>query len=294
GLSSLAEALRMENYEVADLLLLGNDRIPEDCTLLVIAGPDEDIVKPEQNIIFDYLVHGGKVLLLIDPIKKVPMVRSIANAFGIVPAEDIVIDPNGNRLAGNYLTPVVNQYGRHPITEDFKLFSFFPQARSISVAPRLPDAVTVTVLGKTGESAYGETSTDTLVLTGKTQYEAPQDSKGPVSIAAAAEMEIVIPPADSGSAGTPGTSRIVVFGDSDFTGNANFRLSGNRDLVLNSVNWLAEEEDLISIRPSEVLNQPVLLSSEQGRVVFWLPVIGLPALFALAGVLINIRNRRSP
>jgi ABC-type uncharacterized transport system involved in gliding motility auxiliary subunit len=76
---------------------------------------------------------------------------------------------------------------------------------------------------------------------------------------------------------------VVVFGDSDFAVNSNLRLSGNRDLILNAINWLAEEEDLISIRPVDELQQPVLLTATQGRFVFWIPVVALPALVLLIG-----------
>ncbi|MBU8922496.1 MAG: GldG family protein [Bacteroidales bacterium] len=293
GLSSLSEALRMENFGIADFLPLGSEEVPHDCKLLVIAGPKNDFLKPERNLIFDYLTSGGNVLLLLDPIVDIPYIASIASAFGIGIGDDIIIDKFGKTLAGNYLTPVVNQYGKHPITDQFRLFSFFPQARSVNVRESLPDAVTVTILGKTDEEAYAETSIDTLLDIGKTQYEAPDDIPGPISLIASGEMELPPAPGDTLSDTPSKITRVVVFGDSDFTANGNIRLSGNRDLILNTINWLAEEEDLISIRPADRLNQPVLLSSRQGLVVFWLSVIGFPALFALAGLFVTLRIRRS-
>ncbi|MCK4538609.1 MAG: GldG family protein [Candidatus Krumholzibacteria bacterium] len=293
GLSSLAEALRIENFETADFLPLGSDKIPSDCKLLVIAGPKKDILRPERNLIFDYLTSGGNILLLLDPIAEIPYIVSVASAFGIGVGDDIIIDTFGKTLAGNYLTPVVNQYGTHPITDQFRLFSFFPQARSINVRENLPDGVIVTILGKTDDEAYAETSIDTLLNIGKTQFEAPDDLPGPISLIAAGEMGLPPAPGDTLFDSPEKKTRAVVFGDSDFTANGNIRLSGNRDLILNTINWLAEEEDLISIRPADRLNQPVLLSSRQGLVVFWLSVIGFPALFALAGLFVTLRIRRS-
>jgi len=106
-------------------------------------------------------------------------------------------------------------------------------------------------------------------------------------------MTIVPTGAQSSGAKEELTSRIVVFGDSDFAANSDLKLSGNRDLILNSLNWLAEDEDLISIRPVDNINQPVLLSTRQGRVVFWLSLVALPAIFAVAGILIELGRRRS-
>ena len=292
GLSSLKEALELESFDVKEFLPLGNDRIPDDCTILVLAGPREDLLKAEQKIILDYLVSGGNALFLLEPVTDIPVITGITSAFGIKPVDDIVVDPNGKMLVDNFLTPVVNQYGKHPITEGFRLFSFFPQARSLSVMEKLPDATTVTVLGKTENKAYGETNIDTLMTIGKTQYESLSDVTGPVTIALVGEMELVLGRPDSVGS-SPGYSRLIVFGDSDFTGNSNFRLSGNRDLIMNSINWLAEEEDLVAVRPADVLNQPVLISKKEGLAVFWISVVAFPSLFGIAGLFVFIRKRQT-
>jgi ABC-type uncharacterized transport system involved in gliding motility auxiliary subunit len=126
------------------------------------------------------------------------------------------------------------------------------------------------------------------LLEGQTQFEPSEDIKGPVDIAVASVM---LSPPDSSSRAPE--SRVVVFGDSDFAGNSNLRLSGNRDLLLNTVNWLAEAEDMISIRPADDLQQPVLLTATQGRFVFWIPVVALPALVLLAGAVILTWRKRT-
>ena len=293
GFSSLRDAIRAENFEVREFIPLGSGGVPEDCSILAIAGPTKDIFEPEQNLVFDYLTRGGKAILLIDPVPDLPLISAVSAAFGIRINDDIIVDRYGKMLAGNYLTPVVNQYGKHPITEGFRLFTFFPMSRSIGVLPSLPDAVTVTILCKTDREAYAETAIDTLLSIGKTQYEGGKDVAGPISLAAAGEMAIVPTGAQSSGERAELSSRIVVFGDSDFAANSDLKLSGNRDLILNSLNWLAEDEDLISIRPAENINQPVLLSTRQGRVVFWLSLVALPAIFAVAGILIELGRRRS-
>lgn len=293
GYSGLVESITLENYDVRELSMTDAGGIPEDCRLLIIAGPRADILKAEQNMILDYLTLGGKALFLLDPVADIRHISGITSAYGIEPGDDIVIDHYGNMLTGNYLTPVINQYGTHPITEDFRLFSFFPQARSLRISVQPPNGVTVTAICRTNQRAYAESSIDTLMIAGKTQYVGGEDLPGPITIGAVGELIVEVATAGTGDSTYTSVSRIAVFGDSDFAGNSNLKLSGNRDLVMNTVNWLTEEEDLIAIRPGDSFSQPVLLSVRQGSVVFWLPVVGLPALVALTGILLFVRKRRS-
>ena len=280
GISTLMEALQAENFEVRDLVAITAERIPDECDILIIAGPEKDIIKHEQNLILDYLISGGRALFLVDPMTEITNIEGILAAYGVLLGNDVIVDRQGKLLAGNFLTPVVNSYGKHPITEGFRHFSFFPQARSLIVLKDTPPSLEVTVLGMTNEGTYSETDMSTL-LEGQTQYEPSEDTKGPIDIAVASAMNF-----SSDSVSTVIESRVVIFGDSDFAGNSNLRLSGNRDLLLNAVHWLAEAKDLISIRPPDDIQQPVLLTATQGRFVFWIPVVALPALVLLTGAAI--------
>jgi len=88
-------------------------------------------------------------------------------------------------------------------------------------------------------------------------------------------------------------ARVVVVGDSDFATNAFVNLSGNKDLFLNTLSWLAEEENLIAIRPKERANTPIFLTAAQGQVLFWLPVVVVPAVLLVSGTSVVLRRRRS-
>jgi ABC-type uncharacterized transport system involved in gliding motility auxiliary subunit len=291
GLSQLKSAVEAENYELKDLFTL-RDSIPKDCEMLLIPGPEKDLFPEERIMIERYLAAGGKLLMLVDPLTELPQVDSLAAAYGIEITNSIIIDRFGKILAGNYFTPVVNKYGSHPITEGFRLASFFPQARALEITAKRPEGLSVTVLASTGGSAYAERNIPN-VLKGKTQFESDQDLPGPVNVAEVATKDI-------GPKTTPGAaqrespkSRVVVFGDSDFTTNAYIGLSGNKDLILNTISWLAEEADLIAIRAKNPVSQPVVLVTRQGRVIFWLPVVGLPALFIVLGIIVLVHRRRA-
>jgi ABC-type uncharacterized transport system involved in gliding motility auxiliary subunit len=90
---------------------------------------------------------------------------------------------------------------------------------------------------------------------------------------------------------TKDKSRIVAYGTSSLAANQFLNLQGNRDFFLNTVSWLAEEEDQISIRPKDTRSAPVFLSAQQGQAVFLLPVVVLPALVLAGGIVAVVRRR---
>lgn len=292
GLSGLRSSVEAEGYAIRNLLTL-RDSIPSDCAILLIPGPEKDLYASERGMIERFMSEGGSILVLIDPLADAPRIEGIAAGYGIEVTRSIVVDRFARLVSGNYLTPVVNQYGNHPITEGFRLASFFPQVRAVLAAKDKPSGVEIEVLASTGASAFGEMNL-AEVLKGKTQYEPDRDLAGPLGVAVVAKKEIASPPARNGEAGG-GTryGRIVVFGDSDFASNAYLGLSGNRDLILNTIGWLAEEEDLIAVRAKDPVSQPVILNMRQGRTVFWLPVVGLPVLVGCIGVFVLVHRRRS-
>ena len=118
------------------------------------------------------------------------------------------------------------------------------------------------------------------------------DKSGPIAIGAALSINAPEPPAapapaadSTGSNGekppTPQT-RVVVIGDSDFASNGALGIQGNRDLFVNTVNWLAQQENLIAIRPRDPSDRRVSLTADQERRIFYLTVLLIPvAIFGL-------------
>lgn len=291
GLSEMKRAVEAESYGIRDLLTL-RDTIPHDCVILMIPGPEKDIFPQERSVIERFLAEGGNVLVLIDPLTELPQIDSLVSGYGIEVTKSVIVDRFGKLLAGNYLTPVVNKYGNHPITEGFRMASFFPQARALRAAKNKPAGVAVQVLASTGESAYAETNIED-VLKGKTQYEGDTDLAGPVDVAVVATKEAPTAAVAGAEANRARHSRLVTFGDSDFASNSYLNLAGNKDLILNTIGWLAEEADLIAVRAKNPVSQPIILNVKQGRVAFWLPVVGLPAIVGVIGVLVLIAKRKT-
>ena len=89
----------------------------------------------------------------------------------------------------------------------------------------------------------------------------------------------------------PKKATLVVIGDSDFASNQYFNFSGNGDLFLNTASFLAEEENLISIRPKERKSSPVSLTRSQGMYILMLGLL-TPSLVIYIGVRTWWRRRR--
>ena len=122
---------------------------------------------------------------------------------------------------------------------------------------------------------------------GKAEYQEGKDTKGPVTIGAVTAVETQI----KDEAGKKKYAKIVVYGDSDFANNTNLNLAGNKDLFLNTIGWLAEEEDLIAIRSKNSESNACCTHCNTGRLIFWLPVIVFPSIVLATGLLIYNRRR---
>ncbi len=290
GLSVVKEALEKDGFQVESLLLLQAGEIPADTKLLIIPGPEKPIAQEEQKIIENYLNTGGSVLLLLDPQSKFGMER-LLERWNINVPDSFVIDPMSKLFGGDYAAPVVSQYVVHPITQDFALPTIFPLLRMVK-SGKAGDIKTTEFL-QTGASSWGET--DLVALNeGKSQFDETTDFKGPVPVAVIATREIPVQktkqkPGDGETKTSASTSidtkqaHLVVIGDSDFVGNKYFNFSGNGDLFLNTTSFLAEEKNLISIRPKERKNSPLSLTSAQGTFILMLGVF-TPALVVLMGI----------
>ncbi|HXH27550.1 MAG TPA: hypothetical protein VNL37_00795, partial [Candidatus Polarisedimenticolia bacterium] len=87
-------------------------------------------------------------------------------------------------------------------------------------------------------------------------------------------------------------ARLLLFGDSDFLSNAYFNASGNGDLALNGIAWLAEQGELVSIRPKTSVPRLVILSATQLRYSFWTIVALAPIGITAVGVGVWVRRKR--
>ena len=115
------------------------------------------------------------------------------------------------------------------------------------------------------------------------------DLAGPVAVAIAGTP--VVDTAGASEEEAPPEPRLVVFGDSDFAANHAIEAVRNRDLFVNSVNWLVGDVESITIRPAISRASRVLLSNADLNMLRPLTLFVLPELLMVAGVLVWWRRR---
>ena len=286
GLSQVKGALEKTSYEVKDLLLARESKVPDDAAIVVLAGPQKDLFPNEVDALAGYVAKAGKVFFLVDPFQA-PGLGPLIDRYGLTLGNDVIIDvnPQGRLLGAGPEIPVVVDYVSHPITRDFRFATLFPVARTVTVKDKLPQGVTAQGLARTSAESWAETNQE-QIRTGQVRPD-PGEARGPLTVAAVATVEAKEAPAGRKDA----KARVVVVGDSDFVSNGFLNVSGNRDFFLNTVSWLAEEENLIAVRPKESRTNPVFLTAAQDQVLFWVPVVLLPLAMVVAGGYAVARKR---
>jgi len=290
GYFLVKEAIERENHDVRELQLLSVAKIPEDASVLVISGPGTNFLQVELDKISDYINQGGRVLFMLDPGGANGLMTYLAD-LGFEVGNDLIIDTLSQVYGANYLTPVVVNYNkRHPVTNGFELTTFFPAARSVHI--KEDPAKGRYDLAKTSDKSWtvkGELTEADL------KFNPDKHTRGPISIVAVAAVEVLLneKKTESIQENMKTWGKIIVVGDSDFVSNTHLKLAGNKDFFLNMINWLAEENVLISIRRKEPGLTPLMLTRAQGKIVFWCSMVIVPSLVLVIGIGVTLRRRRS-
>lgn len=286
GFSGAADALRNENYRVESLLLATRGEVPEDADVVVIAGPVRPFLPEETRILERHLRGGGAMLVLVDPRANTDLYGPLEE-WGVTLGEDVIVD-RVQGLFGRATTPFAAGYGEHPITAGMRDVTMFHVARSVKARPGAGDFVELVL---TGEEAWGETNLDLFFAEGRAEL-GGDDVRGPVPMAVAGTLGSE---AEGEEAPQPGAEpRLVVFGDADFASNQLLGAALNRDLLVNSINWLLGDVEFIAIRPKSSRASGRQLTAEQVSNIRYLSLFVLPQGIAVAGVFAWWSRRRAP
>ncbi len=275
GLKLSTDAIKKENHLVRQFNLAMRKSVPDSASVVAVVSPKTPFFPQELDSLEKYVENGGKLLLLLDP-ETPQSIRDFAARFKLVVGNDMVIDASGlGQLFGSGPgVPLVQSYDQnHAITKGFGLMTFYAYTSSVSEMEE-KEGWSITSLAKTSGESWAEVD----YASGEVSFDSNKDTKGPITVGAVSQK---------------GKSTVIVFGDSDFAMNGYFNQQGNGNLFLNTINFLAEEEDLISIRPKQPQDRRLTLTQAEVSSIFYLVVIAIPLLLVILGVVIFIRRNRA-
>lgn len=280
--------------------------IPDSITTLVIAGPTQVVNEDEREAIRAFMHRGGTVLFLVDPVvinaqymQAVPNPNSLSDfiaEFGVTVDDNLVYDVRSNQsvtFGGGYINyvlpypfwPVAVNTSDHVSARDIANISLMWPS---SVHGTAQDDDRVTNLFSTTEFGGVQTSNYTIAPDQQLMINPESLTTYPLAVAATFTEE------GSDSA----TGRMIVVGDSDFILDQFTRSQSsisNLVFALNAIDWLAQDETLISIRAKN--RQPDLLQftdehKNYPNVVRLINLIGIPFLVAVYGLIRLLRRRK--
>lgn len=307
GYSIARMGLIRDLYQVQALNLTLNNEIPPDCAVLIMAGTKKLLPPEVTKGIRTFLKKQGKLLMLIDP-NPPEEAKEILSDWGLTVKEGRVIDP-GAFVSPDRNVPAIfkGQYPPVVITTGLDT-TYFPDAVAFDLTKEL--GRTLETMMKEGAVKagwplravqYKDLAILPVLLTtpegwmeneGK-KSQGTEKTQSPLALGA---MIIAGGPVVNGAdpfrtEKKEKLTRVIAIGDSDFASNLHFGNGGNGDLFLNSVNWLAEEEHLISIRPKPYSFRRLLVNNNQIRFIRYSSLILLPLLILILGGIIWWRKR---
>jgi ABC-type uncharacterized transport system involved in gliding motility auxiliary subunit len=294
GLSKFKQLLADNNITSKTLMLGITQSIPENCDVLIIAGPKNALTSNEETLISDYLTKGGDALFLIEHtlvttpdkplskenLKKNPSLNTILNQWGLDVQSDIVVDLT-NHVGDDIGSPATKNYGHHKALTEGLDYTFYVRPRSLRVLPQRRASIKHAVIVSTAstENSWAETNRALDI-----QFDPNTDTIGPVPFAYVVieEKSAVLPSQKSSD------TRLIVFTDADFLSNVYVNQYSNARMGLNLINWLAEIDYKTFVSAKEIKIERLNLTSKQTRQVIVILIL-LPFLLVIVGLVVWLR-----
>ncbi len=279
-LKAFTDYLNKTGIKTAIIDLNNTPIIPSKAAAIVIASPQIDYLPGEVKIIIDYINNGGNLLWMHEPGLMYGL-EALAEKLEIRFESGTVVDPSAQLYGISSPTiSIVTQYGSHPITKDFLLITVFPQAVALKHTPSSASGKTnwkSSEIFKTVARSWSETG----VLQGSVEFSADKDIPGPLSLGIALSRTLENKNSKAGK-----KQRIVIIGDGDFLSNTYIGNQGNRDLGVNIVNWISNDDNFISIPSKTAIDTKITLNQKTWWIIAFLLLVILPLLLAISGFII--------
>jgi ABC-type uncharacterized transport system involved in gliding motility auxiliary subunit len=277
GMSEAVSSLKDQGYEVSPLTLAEASEFPPEADVIVLADPQRELFPQEVEALQAYLENGGNLLITLNPGSN-PGLTPVFEEWGINLSNRVIIDGSGSGsvIGLGPATPIVTNYGNHPITGNFANgISFYPLSQPVQ--SRELEGIEATPLAITSQQSWAESDIEAEEV----EFNPESDKQGPLNVGMAFRRT-----------DTEAESRLVVFGNNTFATDGWFSQQLNGDIFLNSVGWLSQDDDqLLSIRPRQPENRRILLTPTLAGIISWLALVIVPILALLTAVVVWWRRR---
>ena len=270
-----------KNYTVNELNLMATNAIPDDATVIIIAGPLKPLSLNEVELIEAFVNQGGSLLIMYEPRIMTqfneledPLEIYLSEAWNFSFGNDMVIDLTANPIT----TAVAASYGTHAITNKLEgMVSIFLTSRSIvlgSNQTKIPS-----ILASTSSQSWAETDFEAL-LNDEVTFDGTLDIAGPLTLAVAVEDSNI-------------GSRVVAIGDSEFANDIYYAYYGNADLFLNAVDWVSGLDEIISLTARTKTTRTLVTPNRYVQNAILLSVVILiPSLIIVAAIIVFVKRHR--
>ena len=282
GVSLFKQRLEESSYIVKELSLISAQVIPTDADIVAIIGPTLQILEGERNLIKDYLLKGGRLFIAADPGEK-HQVALLTKMFGIEYYNNFVLDVGMNRLMGRGVAGILGLVfdEQNEITKKFigqRGFTLFDKVSSLGKDPNISEDIKLTELVSSPQSSFTVNELKNIK---------PPKTQDSYPLAIIAEGKLKNEKDESGE-----EFAALVFGDSDFLTQKDIINGFNIDLAMNSISYLAKQEDLISIAAKKPKGTTLQLTSTKFNIMVVLGAL-VPLVFLTFSGIIWFRRRNA-
>ena len=300
NLASLQTAIGEEANDVENIDILANTKMPEDCDVLVISTLSEDLTDLERDEIIKYIKNGGEILLLQDPgvtISKdynLPNFQKVLDEYGISIEKGIILETDAQKMiqgAPNFIINDVTLNSSITKNAGMNISACFINAGAINFEkPEKMEELGVDVeyLTASTSNAFYRTNLNVISAT-----KTASDQDLPSSTTGAIVTKKINDEKES---------KLVVFSNAVFATDTKIQVANgyyiyaidlynNKDILLNSISYLTEREDNITIRKNvEVTTYTV--TEQQHRIILTI-IFAVPIAIIILGIVVwQIRRRK--
>ena len=289
--NSFSDVFDKSNIATETLETLSAKKIPDDCDILLVNGPQYDFSEKEYKIISSYLANGGKAMFfnnLTAGLKNMKQYYRLLGDYGVNVADGVVIDTEQCMSADLplVLKPTIESHDVTGGTE--KLPVYIDTVTGMTSQKDVRSTLKIEPLLTTSESAFSRTDTKD----GDYSKKNDSDISGPFNVAVAVSDDYAEKTQGEGHA-----TRLLVFGSPNFTLDSLIKSNqfGNRTMLLNGITWLTggEKVSTLAIPARNMQEQSVII--KDGDIVFWTValVVIIPLILLIVGFVIWYRRRKN-